>query len=199
LQEFYLQQLTILIDIIKQHVRMYVHDIFALATDLWENQLLQLPLVSLIESLGKALDAELRPFLPTILPLILIVFEGRSNEKRRTATKIKALDTFLTFGSNIEEYLHLVIPVIVRTYEQSDASTELQKRAIVIINNLTRRVNLSGHASRIIHSLVRVLRSLNNEMRMAVLDTLCSLLVQLGSDFAVLFVPTINKVPFLTS
>jgi serine/threonine-protein kinase mTOR len=30
-----------------------------------------------------------------------------------------------------------------------------------------------------------------------VLDTLCSLLVQLGSDFAI-FVPTINKVPFFT-
>jgi len=33
----------------------------------------------------------------------------------------------------------------------------------------------------------------NNELRMAVMDTLCSLVIQLGSDFAI-FVPTINKV-----
>ncbi|KAH9990569.1 FAT-domain-containing protein [Russula vinacea] len=191
LQEFHLQQLAILIGIIKQHVRKYMPDIFALVTDLWENQLLQLPLVSLIESLGKALDAEFRPFLPTILPLILKVFDGELNDKR-SSTQIKVFDAFLTFGSNIEEYLHLVIPIIVRTYERSDASTALRKRAIVTIDGLSSRVNFSDHASRIIHPLVRVLTSSNNELRMAVLDTLCSLLVQLGSDFAI-FVPTINK------
>ena len=194
LQEFHLQQLAILIGIIKQHVRKYMPDIFALVTDLWE-QSLQLPLVSLIESLGKALDAEFRPFLPTILPLILKVFDGDLNDKR-SATQIKVFDAFLTFGSNIEEYLHLVIPIIVRTYERSDASTALRKRAIVTIDGLSSRVNFSDHASRIIHPLVRVLTSSNNELRMAVLDTLCSLLVQLGSDFAI-FVPTINKVSSL--
>jgi FKBP12-rapamycin complex-associated protein len=194
LQEFHLQQLAILIGIIKQHVRKYMPDIFALVTDLWENQSLQLPLVSLIESLGKALDAEFRPFLPTILPLILKVFDGELNDKR-SATQIKVFDAFLTFGSNIEEYLHLVIPIIVRTYERPDASTALRKRAIVTIDGLSSRVNFSDHASRIIHPLVRVLTSSNNELRMAVLDTLCSLLVQLGSDFAI-FVPTINKVTF---
>ncbi|KAN0137000.1 atypical/PIKK/FRAP protein kinase [Lactarius tabidus] len=191
LQEFHLQQLAILIGIIKQHVRKYMPDIFGLVTDLWENQSLQLPLVSLIESLGKALDAEFRPFLPTILPLILKVFDGELNDKR-SATQIKVFDAFLTFGSNIEEYLHLVIPIIVKTYERLDASTPLRKRAIVTIDGLSSRVNFSDHASRIIHPLVRVLTSSNNELRMAVLDTLCSLLVQLGSDFAI-FVPTINK------
>ncbi|KAH9066494.1 atypical/PIKK/FRAP protein kinase [Lactarius vividus] len=191
LQEFHLQQLAILIGIIKQHVRKYMPDIFGLVTDLWENQSLQLPLVSLIESLGKALDAEFRPFLPTILPLILKVFDGELNDKR-TATQIKVFDAFLTFGSNIEEYLHLVIPIVVKTYERLDASTPLRKRAIVTIDGLSSRVNFSDHASRIIHPLVRVLTSSNNELRMAVLDTLCSLLVQLGSDFAI-FVPTINK------
>ncbi|KAH9072320.1 atypical/PIKK/FRAP protein kinase [Lactarius deliciosus] len=195
LQEFHLQQLAILIGIIKQHVRKYMPDIFGLVTDLWENQSLQLPLVSLIESLGKALDAEFRPFLPTILPLILKVFDGELNDKR-SATQIKVFDAFLTFGSNIEEYLHLVIPIIVKTYERLDASTSLRKRAIVTIDGLSSRVNFSDHASRIIHPLVRVLTSSNNELRMAVLDTLCSLLVQLGSDFAI-FVPTINKARYL--
>ncbi|KAI0272361.1 atypical/PIKK/FRAP protein kinase [Gloeopeniophorella convolvens] len=191
LQEFHLQQLAILIGIIKQHVRKYMPDIFGLVTDLWENQALQLPLVSLIESLGKALDAEFRPFLPTILPLILKVFDGELNDKR-SATQIKVFDAFLTFGANIEEYLHLVIPIIVKTYERQDAMIALRKRAIVTIDGLSSRVNFSDHASRIIHPLVRVLTSSNNELRMAVLETLCSLLIQLGSDFAI-FVPTINK------
>ncbi|PPQ67890.1 hypothetical protein CVT26_007090, partial [Gymnopilus dilepis] len=197
LQEFHLQQLAILVGIIKQHVRNYMPDIFSLITELWDNQTLQLPIVTLIEALGKALDAEFKPFLPTILPLVLRVFDGELTEKRIT-TQIKIFDAFLTFGANIEEYLHLVIPIIVKSYERQevverqDSLTALRKRAIQTIDGLSRRVNFSDHASRIIHPLVRVLETGNNELRMAVMDTLCSLVIQLGSDFAI-FVPTINK------
>lgn len=90
-----------------------------------------------------------------------------------------------------------MIPVIVKSYERQEVigitTTPLRKRAIQTIDGLSRRVNFSDHASRIIHPLVRVLESSNNELRMAVMDTLCSLVIQLGSDFAI-FVPTINKV-----
>ena len=190
--QFHLQQLAILVGIIKQHVRNYMPEVFGLVTELWEHTSLQLPIVSLIEALGKALDAEFKPFLPTILPPILKVFEGELSEKRIN-TQIKIFDSFLTFGANIEEYLHLVIPIIVKSYERTDGTTALRKRAIQTIDGLSRRVNFSDHASRIIHPLVRVLEGPNNELRMAVMDTLYSLVIQLGSDFAI-FVPTINKV-----
>ena len=176
-------------------------DVFSLITELWENVTLQLPIVSLIEAIGKALDAEFKPFLPSVLPLIFKVYEGELTEKR-ISTQIKVFDAFLTFGANIEEYLHLVIPIIVKSYERQDFNdrpeslTALRKRAIQTIDGLSRRVNFSDHASRIIHPLVRVLEGGNNELRMAVMDTLCSLVIQLGSDFAI-FVPTINKVRHL--
>jgi serine/threonine-protein kinase mTOR len=193
LQEFHLQQLAILIDIIKQHVRVYMPDIVALITELWDNSALHLPIVSLVESLGRALDAEFKPFLPTILPLALKVFESGPLNDKRMNTQIKIFDALLTFGANVEEYLHLVIPVIVKTCEREGASVALRKRAVQTIDGLSRKVNFSDHASRIVHPLVRVLRSASNELRMAVMDTLCSLIIQLGSDFAI-FVPTINKV-----
>jgi FKBP12-rapamycin complex-associated protein len=205
LQEFHLQQLAILVGIIKQHIRNFVPAIFNMIKELWESTTLQLPIVSLIEALGKALDAELKQYLPSIFPLILKVFEGELTEKR-ISTQIKVFDAFLTFGVNIEEYLHLVIPIIVKSYERHDfpdrpeSLTALRKRAIQTIDGLSRRINFSDHASRIIHPLVRVLEDGNNELRMAVMDTLCSLVIQLGSDFAI-FVPTVNKVrvqPFLS-
>lgn len=197
MQDFHLQQLSILVGIVKQHIRNYTTAILRLVQDLWENTTrenttLQLPIVSLIEALGRALDAEFKPFLPTIIPMALRVFDGELSEKR-SSTQIKILDTLLTFGSIIEEFLHLVIPVIVRSYERQDSPVALRKKAIQCIDGLSRRVNFSDHASRIIHPLVRVLESSNNELRMAVMDTLCSLLVQLGPDFAI-FIPTINKV-----
>ncbi|KAF9054520.1 atypical PIKK FRAP protein kinase [Panaeolus papilionaceus] len=200
LQEFHLQQLAILIGIIKQHIRNYIPEVFNLVSELWDNQALQLPLVALIEALGKALDAEFKPFLPSVLPLVLKVFDGELTEKRIN-TQIKIFDAFLTFGSNIEEYLHLVIPIIVKSYDRQEnlERTELsahlvalRKRAIQTIDGLSKRVNFSDHASRIIHPLVRVLQNGTNELRMAVVDTLCSLVIQLGPDFAI-FVPTISK------
>ncbi|THH04859.1 hypothetical protein EW145_g5218 [Phellinidium pouzarii] len=191
IQEFHLQQLAILVGIIKEHVRNYTINFFQLIQVLWDNSALQLPIVALIEALGKALDGEFRPLLPSILPFMLRVFDGDLQEKRQ-ATQMKVLDAFLTFGANIEEYLHLVIPIIVRSYERQDASIALRKRAVQTIDGLTRRVNFSDHASRIIHPLVRVLTTQNNELRAAVMDTLSSLVLQMGSDFAI-FVPSINK------
>ncbi|KAI0091642.1 phosphatidylinositol 3-kinase [Irpex rosettiformis] len=191
IQVFHLEQLAILVGIIKQHVRNHMNDIFQLVTDLWDNVSLQLPLVSLVESLGKALDAEFKPFLPMILPHLLKVFDGELNDKT-VSTQMKIFDAFLTFGANIEEYLQLVIPIIVRTYEKPDATIQLRRSAALTIEGLTRRVNFSDHASRIILSLTRVLSSQSHELKMAVMDTLSALVIQLGSDFAV-FIPTIEK------
>jgi FKBP12-rapamycin complex-associated protein len=167
-------------------------EIFALITELWENSALQLPIVALIEALGVALDAEFKPFLPTILSLILKIFEGGPPDDKRILVQMKAFEAFLTFGPNIEEYLHLVIPIIVKTYER-DGSTQLRKKAVQTIHGLARSVNFSDHASRIIHPLVRVLDNSNTELRISVMDALCSLMMQLGADFAI-FVPTISKV-----
>ncbi|KAJ7066574.1 phosphatidylinositol 3-kinase [Mycena amicta] len=193
LQEFHLQQLAILIGIIKHHVRNHASEVLGLVTELWDNSTLQTPIVVLIEAVGRALAAEIKPFLPTILPLLLKVFafEGELSEKRMN-TQVKILEAFQTFGANIEEYLHLVIPIIMRAAESPLGSTGLRKKAVVTVERLSKVVNFSDHASRIVHPLMRILERAVTELRVAVLDTLCSLMVQLGSDF-VIFVPTINK------
>lgn len=183
-----MQQFTILVEIIKEHVRNYTSEIFSLVTSIWPNSALQLPIISLIEALDKALGGECKRFLPPILPILLKVFEGELVDKREN-TQMKVLDAFLTFGANIEEYLHLVIPVIVKSYERPHAQVALRKRVIQTIEGLTRSVNLSDHASRIIHPLIRVLSYPNPELRLAVMDTLCSLVIQLGPDFAISYRP----------
>ncbi|KAE9383920.1 hypothetical protein BT96DRAFT_1008628 [Gymnopus androsaceus JB14] len=70
------------------------------------------------------------------------------------------------------------------TYTWSiDGIAALCKRAIQTIDGLSKRVNFSDYALRIVHPLVRVLDSANQDVRKAVLDTVCSLAIQLGSDF----------------
>ena len=192
LQKHHLEQLAILIGIIKQNVRNYVPHIFDLVNELWDTSSLQLPLVTLVEALGKALDAEFRPFLPSILPRLLKVFDGELTDKC-SATQIKVFQAFRTFGANIDEYIPLVIPMVVKSYERPDGSIALRKAAITTIEDLSQTLNISGHASCIIHPLIRVLSTPNAELRTAVMDTFCALAHRLGSDFAI-YVPTINKV-----
>ncbi|KAJ7171409.1 phosphatidylinositol 3-kinase [Mycena filopes] len=189
LQEFHLQQLAILVGIIHEHVRNYAAAVLGLVTELWDISTLQTPLVALVEAVGNALAADVKPFIPAILPLLLKVF---AVDGTASSTQMRVLDVFETFGVNIEDYLHLVIPVIVRTAESVSGSAALRKKAVVTIGNLAMVVNLSDHASRIVHPLMRILEHGGNDLRVAVLDTMCSLILQLGPDFLI-FVPTISK------
>lgn len=117
--------------------------------------------------------------------------------EKRSAVQARVFQAFYAFGANAEEFLHLIIPAIVRTIERSDVKMSLRVAAVRTIDGLSRKVNFCDHASRIIHPLARVLATGNAELRAAVMDTLCVLLVQLGSEYAI-FVPMINKVAMIT-
>ncbi|KAF8125880.1 armadillo-type protein, partial [Mycena galopus ATCC 62051] len=100
----------------------------------------------------------IKPFLPTILPLLLKVFAVESElTEKSMGTQMKILEAFQMFGANIEEHLHLVIPIIVRTGESAYGSVALRRKAILTINQPSRVVNFSDHVSRIVHPLMRIL------------------------------------------
>lgn len=110
----------------------------------------------------------------------------------------RVFQTIYTFGSNVEEFLHLIIPVTMKTAERSDIPLQMRIFAVNTINGLARKVNFSDHASRIIHPLARMIPTANQELRLVIMDALCVLLIQLGSDYAI-FVPMMNKVSGIMS
>lgn len=193
LSEFYFQQLAILISIIKQHVRSYLEPIFELVQENWNpNSSIQLTIVSLVEAVAKALEGEFKSYLPILLPNMLQTLDGEITSKRQP-TLLRILQAFYVFGSNIEEYLHLVLPVVVKMFERPDASQTLRRAAILTVGNLSRKVSFCDHASRVIHPLVRVLPTGTSDIRNAVMETLSALVVQLGASYAI-FIPVVNKV-----
>ncbi|KAJ3911267.1 FAT domain-containing protein, partial [Lentinula edodes] len=190
-QEFYLEQLAVLIDIAKQHVRHYTWDILDLLQSLWDNERLQPPIAAIIEALGTVLNNEIRPFLSKLIPLSLKVFDGELTDKR-IDTQLRLLNAFQSFGAGMEDYLHVVIPAIVLCCESTHSSAALRRRAIRIIQGLSEKVDLSDYASRIFHPLVRILDTSDSGSQVASLDAICSLAMQLDSDFLI-FVPIVNK------
>ena len=72
--EFSLQQLAVLVWIIKQHVRNYLDNIFDLITEIWEKHPhVEVHIVALIESVARASNAEFKPYIYMVLPPLLKV------------------------------------------------------------------------------------------------------------------------------
>ncbi|KYQ91695.1 protein kinase [Tieghemostelium lacteum] len=190
-REFLFQQLGLLVSIVKQHIRDYLVDVFGLIEKYWNSNLL-IPIINLVEEISSALNDEFKVYLPNLIPQMLNVLHADRSLKRQPTSKVlKALEVF---GTNLDDYLHLVIPAVVKLFEQVDVTTQVRVLAIQTIGRLCKKLNFSDYASRIIHPLARVLDVQGeNELKEDALNTLCSLVYQLGSDYAI-FIPMVGKV-----
>lgn len=68
----------------------------------------------------------------------------------------------------------------------------MSKQALETIDQLAELIDLSDYISRITHPLVRTIDK-NADLRDTAMDTLCSLVTQLGRKFCI-FVPMVQKV-----
>ena len=189
--EFYFQQLDILVSIVKQHIRNFLPDILKLVKEFWNpSAAIQSTILGLVESVSLGLEGEFKAYLPEILPILLNTLDSDITPNR--APSKRTLEAFVVFGSSIEEYMHLILPPLVKLFERTDAPISLRKAAMHTISQLSKRVNFSDTASRIVHPITRVLSSANQELRNAAMDTLCALIFHLGFEYTI-FVPMVNK------
>jgi len=189
--ESYFNHLAILVSIVKQHIRNYLPEILQLIREYWNiSPTLLGTILLLVEAIARSLEGEFKLYLAQLLPLMLQVLE--SDNTTRVMPTEKVLHAFLVFGPNSEEYMHLIIPVIVRMFDKPSQPISTRKMAIETVAKLSRKVNISDHASRTIHPLNRVLMTGPPELRTVALDTLCALVFQLGHDYTH-YIAMINK------
>ncbi|CAG8961215.1 hypothetical protein HYFRA_00013271 [Hymenoscyphus fraxineus] len=190
--ESYFNNLGILVGIVKQHIRNYLPEIVAVLQEYWgATPTLQSNILGLVEAISRSLEGEFKIYLAGLLPLMLGVLEKDTSTRRLPSERV--LHAFLVFGSSAEEYMHLIVPVIVGVFDKPQQASFIRKSAIDTIGKISRQVNLNDYASKIIHPLARVLGGSDPSLRVAALDTLCALIFQLGKDY-LHFVGTINKV-----
>jgi FKBP12-rapamycin complex-associated protein len=66
--------------------------------------------------------------------------------------------------------------------------------AIQTLGRLCKKLGFSEYASRLIHPLARILdNEADGDLRREAMETLCTLVYQLGSDYAI-FIPMVNKI-----
>ncbi|XP_069466036.1 serine/threonine-protein kinase mTOR isoform X2 [Ambystoma mexicanum] len=208
--QFMFQQLGMLVSFVRSHIRPYMEEIFSLMRELktdvlettdplrtdsnkdhWTtNNPIQSTIILLIEQIVLALGGEFKLYLPQLVPHMLRVFMN-DNSSGRIVT-IKLLNAIQLFGANLDDYLHLLLPPIVKLFDAPDAPILARKAALETVDRLTESLDFTDYASRIIHPIVRTL-DVSVELRPMAMDTLSSLVFQLGKKYQI-FIPMVNKV-----
>ncbi|KAI4644804.1 uncharacterized protein J4E78_009623 [Alternaria triticimaculans] len=190
--EGYFNQLSQLVRIVRQHIRPYLPSILATIKEYWSSSpQLQATILSLIEAIARSLEGEFKVYLADVLPLMLSVLDSDQTGKRLPSERV--LHAFLIFGSSAEEYMHLIIPVMVTMFDKPGQPIQIRRHAIETLGRLSKQVNVSEFAARIVHPLCRVLSGNEPTLKQTALETLCALIFQLGPDY-IHFVPTVNKI-----
>ncbi|KAF2398484.1 hypothetical protein EJ06DRAFT_583742 [Trichodelitschia bisporula] len=190
--EGYFNHLSQLVRIVRQHIRPFLQQILDTVQEFWSAApQLQATILSLIEAIARSLEGEFKIYLANVLPLMLGVLDQDVSPKRLPSQRV--LHAFLIFGSSAEEYMHLIIPVIVRMFDKPGQPAHIRKQAIETLGRLSRQVNITEFSAKIIHPLARVLAGSDSSLKQTALDTLCAMIFQLGPDY-IHFIPTINKI-----
>ncbi|KAI4162793.1 MAG: hypothetical protein LQ342_003510 [Letrouitia transgressa] len=180
--ESYFNQISILVTIVKKHIRPYVPPLIQLIHDFfWINNQIQFTVLSLVEALSKSLEDELVVAVRKLLPLMLAVFEKDTTPRRMQSEKV--LHTILIMGSSIEYYMHLIIPNLVQLFHNQTNPVSIRKSAIDTVGKVSRNVNISDFASTIILNLVAVFGGREPVLKQAALDCICAYIFQLGQDY----------------
>ncbi|KAK7093536.1 serine/threonine-protein kinase mTOR-like isoform X2 [Littorina saxatilis] len=190
-KEFLFQQLGVIIAIVKHHIKNYLEDIFALIKEFWTVQSpMQNTIILLVENIATALGTEFRMYLPHIVPMLLRVFMHDTSHERVITSKM--LTALQMFGANLNDYLHMLLPPIVKLFDSSEVPFPVRKTAIETIDRLTEVLDLTDYASLIIHPLVRVLDQ-SHSLQTVCMDALAAMAAQLGIRYNI-FIPMVHRV-----
>ena len=190
--EIYFNQLAILVSIVRVHIRNFVNPLIELIEQFWSlNSSVQATILSLVESLSRALEGEFKSRISRILPLMLGVLDSDMSVRRSASERV--LHTILVFGQSAEEHMHMIIPSLVRMFENQSNPVAIRKAAIDTIGKISRLVNISDYASLILHSLMALFAGKEQTLRQAALDCICAYVFQLGQEY-LLYVSTVKKV-----
>ena len=192
IQDMLFQQISVLVELAKEEVRDYLDDIFGIVHAFWDSSML-IQILGLVEKLIKILDVEIKVYLPGLVPLLLKMLHSGHSDR-----KLKVMSTLDVVGVHLADYLHLVVPAVVKMVETTDCSAvgpAAQKSLTLLylqtLGRLCGKLDISDYASRITHPLLRVFDAGDADIQQGVMDVFCVLIYRLGNfqlEFLFIFV-----------
>ncbi|XP_014662370.1 PREDICTED: serine/threonine-protein kinase mTOR-like [Priapulus caudatus] len=176
-----LQQLGVLISIVKQHIRNYLDDIFDLIKEYLDGETARCPETRIYRCRWNR---------SRLIPHMLRIFMHDTSAELAVTKRL--LGALQLFGSNLDDSLHLLLPPVVKLFDTADAPIKVRRAALETIDRLTDSLNFSDYASCIVHPLAHTIDT-TPELRASAMDTLSALVLQLGKKYEI-FIPMVNKV-----
>ena len=180
-REVYVQHLVGIVSIVRSHIKPYVEDVMALASEYWGDSALIPTLLSLIEHMALSLRHEFQPQLAVLVPKLVSLLQD-SAQSSTVVRVLHALQIMCTKGS-YSASLHVLLPCLVRLCEQYELPESTRIECVECLAVLTASHSIVDHASRLIHPFARMLVSSGRDMSEAIMKVMCEAVQQLGYGF----------------
>eukprot|EP01094_Clydonella_sp_ATCC50884_P002485 TRINITY_DN1189_c0_g1_i1.p1 TRINITY_DN1189_c0_g1~~TRINITY_DN1189_c0_g1_i1.p1 ORF type:complete len:2421 (+),score=972.86 TRINITY_DN1189_c0_g1_i1:126-7265(+) len=190
-RSFLFEKLVLMVSLCEDQMSDYLNDVFEITKQFWSQYLLQI--IPLVEAVSTIMSEHFKVYLPDLIPQLLTVLSSTTAETDDWAPASKVLHALEVFGKNLDDYLHLVVPAIIRLLEKEYAPARIRIAAIQTLGRLATLLDFSDYASRISHPLARVLSAGPAELQEPTMDALCVLMYELRADYSII-IPMINKV-----
>ncbi|KAG7166823.1 Serine/threonine-protein kinase mTOR-like [Homarus americanus] len=138
-------------------------------------------------------DANFRDYLFQQLAMLIgIVKQHIWNYLYDIIEVLKLLLAFQKFGATLEEFLHMILPHIVKLFDAQDVPLSVRRSALETVDHFADYLDLSDYTSTIIHPLLQTLDT-SPELRLKAMDVLCALATQLGRTYEC-FIPVVHRI-----
>ena len=201
LKQLFIQQLGIIISIVKQNIRIYCAQLIELSIQYWSNQLLLSSILSLIEQIVLVLYDEFHVYINKIIPKLLNILHHDTSHEYTSTIRVLRCIRILSTKSILTQYLYVLIPALINLI-QDDTSYDSIRRidnnvtitqtiqfdAIHTIGRLAKYHDIADYASRIVQCFVRLFQlyhASNIQLYDQCINVLCILINQLGSNYFV--------------
>lgn len=96
------------------------------------------------------------------------------------------------FGSNLDGYLHMLLPPIIKVIDSSEYEMKIREDALSTIDVLSDSLDITAFAQMLVQKLVPIIADVP-ELRDPSMNLLSSLVAQMGRRY-IIFAPTVQQV-----
>jgi len=213
-----LSEIGRLVGIVKGQFKSYLPRLFELTRPYFDDGDVLPHILELTHAVAKGLEARsLQLYVPNLLPEMLGIlrYERETTEVHWPNTPA-VLKTIATLGSNLGDYLYLVMPMLMKLIDNSITASgpvpiKIRVASVHTLLALVQRCDVADYASHIVHPLVRALRDCYREKNeapmppakkeareveghglfLALVDVFKALVFRLEEEYAV-YVPTVE-------
>lgn len=193
-----LQQINKLTSLVGTQLRNYLSNMFEMLDKIWllDSPLtLQITILQLIDNLITSLPFESKFYFKIILPKITMILNYNIDiftNDEFNILKTKTISTLQHIVPYMNNYLHVIIPIIITTYSYPKNLLPLRRLAMETMHVIANTSNIIEYASPIMQSLINILDKCI-ELQSITLLVLSTMVLQLGNIYYS-YIPTISRI-----